>query len=251
MKKGGTTKQEQRKRIEQLIGFIVNFRYATRKQLETFIQLIMNLSYFRRLIDYVVRHGFVKVCYVPSFKTRIYYLTKKSKESICGKEAYIEQYHFEKRYAGINTFDHHNMLVDSYFLLKSHLDIKSWECEWVLRIGKSKGDKIPDGLMILPSDLRIAIEVETSYKTREAWKTVIELYRYDIEDVLTYHGVLVVAATRDDYAGIKTKLSSLDPDFCGEKFILSDLGMLELGMCFYQDKLIHLEEAFKLLEGVK
>ena len=247
MKKGRTTKQEQRKRIKQTAGFIFNFRYATRRQLETFMQLIMNLSYFRRLIDYTVRYGFVSVYYDPSFKTKIYYLTKKGKETMRGEEAYVKQYHFEKRHAGINTFDHHNLLVDTYFILKRKLDIKSWQCEWSLRIGKGRMDKIPDGLIVLPDGSRIALEVETSYKTLEAWKTVIELYRYDVEDTSTYHGVLVVAASRDDYEGIKTKLLTLDPELCGSKFILADLSMLESGKCFCHDKLIHLEEAIRLL----
>ena len=249
MKKGGTTKQEQRKRVKQLLGFIFKFRYATRKQLEVFIQLIMNLSYFRRLIDYVSRHNFVKTYYDSSFKTRIYYLTNKGKEFIRLDEAYIEDYHFEKRYAGMNTFEHHNMLVETYFLLKSHIDIEKWTCEWALRIGRDRRDKIPDGLIVFPGHLRIALEVETSYKSLDAWKTVVELYRYDVEDTSTYHGVLVIASARPDYEGIKDKLCNIDSELCDKKFILADLGMLELGMCFYHGKLLHLEEALKLLKG--
>lgn len=216
------------------------------------MQLIMNLSYFRRLIAYVLRYNFVKAYYDPSFKTKIYFLTKKGIEFIRLDEAYIEDYHFEKRYAGMNTFEHHNMIIEVYFLLINHLNIKTWKCEWVLRIGKDKGEKIPDGLIVLQGDIKIALEVETSYKSLDAWKTVVELYRYDVEDTSTYHGVLVVAPTRPDYEGIKDKLYNLDPELCSEKFILADLGMLELGMCFYQGKMTHIEEAIKLLkEGIE
>ena len=251
MKKGRLILEERDRRIRQLLRFIYTFRYVTRKQLDMFIRLNTNLVSSQWSIEHTVKQGFINAYYEPSFNAKIYYLTKKGKEFIRLNEAHIEHYHFEKRHAGINTFDHHNMLVDAYFFLKSHLDIKSWICEWSLRIGKDRKDKIPDGLVILPSGLRIALEAETSYKTLEAWKTVVELYSYDIEDAAIYQGVLIIAATRIDYDGIKTKLFSLDPDFCSKRFILSDLGMLELGMCFYQDKSIHLEEAFKLLGGIK
>jgi hypothetical protein len=41
-------------------------------------------------------------------------------------------------------------------------------------------------------------------------------------------------------------------EFCSRFLILADLGMLELGMCFYQGKMMHVEEAIKLLkEGIE
>ncbi len=248
MKAGRLTEEEKARRIRQLLGFIFKFRFATRKQLDKFIQITAGLSFPRRIIEASIKQGYIDYYFKASHRCNIYYLTKRGKEFIRLDEAYIDDYRFEKNYVGINTFDHHNMLVEAYFLLVSHLNIKTWKCEWVLRVDKGKGDKIPDGLIVLQDDTKIALEVETSYKSLDAWKTVVELYRYDVEDTSTYHGVLVVAHSRPDYEGIKDKLYNIDPELCDNKFILADLSMLELGTCFYHGKQMHLEEAVNLLE---
>lgn len=246
-KKGRLKLEERNRRINRLLRFVFTFRYATRKQLDMFIKFDTNLVSSQWSIERALKAGLIDDYYEPSFGKKIYYLTKKGREFIRFDEAHIKHYHFEKRYAGTNTFEHHNMLVETYFLLKSHLDIEKWMCEWVLRIGKDRRDKIPDGLIVLPGGLRIALEVETSYKSLDAWRTVVELYRYDVEDTSTYHGVLVVAPTRLDYEAIKDKLSNIDPELCDNKFILADLSMLELGRCFCHGQVMHLEEAAKLL----
>ena len=137
-------------------------------------------------------------------------------------------------------------------LLKSHLDIKEWVCEWDLRSGKRAGEKIPDGLITLAEGINVALEVETRYKTLGILKTFIKRYRYDIEKISRYHCLLVVASSRFNYDGLRMRLYNIAPEFCSKFLILADLGMLELGMCYYQSKLIHLEEAVKLLkEGVQ
>jgi len=247
MKKGRLIQKEQNQRIKFLLGFIFNFRYATLRQLHTFIQLIMNLSYSRRLVAYSLKNGYLNAYYEPSLKTKIYYLTQKGKDLLCSDEALIEHYHFEKSYAGLNTFVHHNILAEVYFLLKSHLDIREWLCEWVLRIGKKKKEKIPDALFILPDGTKIALEVETRYKKLAVLKNLVAMYRYDIEKISRYHAVLIVASSRLNFEGLKVRLLHLAPELCSKKFILTDVGMLEQGMCFYQNKLTHLEEAFGLL----
>ncbi len=247
MKKGRLIQEEQNQRNKLLLGFIFNFRYATLRQLHTFIQLIMNLSYSRRLIAYCLKYGYLNAYYEPSLKTKIYYLTQKAKDLLYSDEALIEHYHFEKSYAGLNTFVHHNILVEVYFLLKSHLNIREWLCEWVLRIGKKKKEKIPDALFILPDGTKIALEVETRYKKLAVLKNLVAMYRYDIEKISRYHAVLIVASSRLNFEGLKVRLLHLAPELCNRRFILTDIGMLEQGMCFYQDKLTHLEEAFGLL----
>jgi hypothetical protein len=108
MKKGRLIQEEQNQRIKFLLGFIFNFRYATLKQMHTFIQLIMNLSYSRRLIAYCLKYGYLNAYYELSLKTKIYYLTQKAKDLLYSDEALIEHYHFEKSYAGLNTFVHHS-----------------------------------------------------------------------------------------------------------------------------------------------
>ncbi len=247
MKRGRIMREEQIRRIKLLTGFVFNFRYATLRQLHTFIQLIMNQSYSRRLIAYCLKYGYLKVYCEPVFKTKIYYLTQKGKDLLYSDEALVEYYHFEKSLTGVNTFVHHNMLADVYFTLKTHLDIKDWLCEWVLRVGLKKYEKIPDALFIFPDGTKIALEVETRYKDLAALKCFASLYEYDIMEVSKYHAVLVVASSRLHYEGLKKRLLHIAPEFCGERFIFSDVGMLEQGMCFYQDKVIHLEEAIRLL----
>ena len=247
MRKGRLMQEEQNKRIRLLAGFMFNFRYATLSQIHTFIQLIMNLSYTRRLISYSLKNGYLNSYYEPTFKTKIYHLTKKGKDLLYSDEPLIEHYHFEKSLAGTNTFIHHNILVQVYFMLKSHLDIKEWVCEWVLRMGKKRREKIPDALMILPDGTKIALEAESRYKRLVVLKSLVTMYRYDIEKIARYSAVLIVADSRPHYEGLKKRLFNIAPEFCSRKFILSDIVMLEHGMCFYQGSSMHLEEAFILL----
>lgn len=251
MKRGRLTKEEQARRIKVLLIFIFTFRYATRKQLELYIQVVMNLSFTRWLIDYSIEQGFINAYYEPLFKTKIYYLSYKGRE-IIGNQAMVEHYHFEKAHAGLNTFVHHHNLIEAFIFLKSQLDIKEWVCEWDLRRGKRPGEKIPDGLITLADGLNIALEVETRYKTLGILKTFIKRYRYDIEKISRYHCLLIVASSRFNYNGLRIRLYNIAPEFCSKALILADLGMLELGMCYYQGKLMHIEEAIKLLkEGMQ
>ncbi|MBI4706865.1 MAG: replication-relaxation family protein [Candidatus Omnitrophica bacterium] len=247
MRKGRLTKEEQARRIKSLLIFIYTFRYATRNQLEMFIQVVMNLSFTRWLIDYSLNKGFINAYYESLFKTKIYYLTYKGREMICD-QAMVEHYYFEKAHAGLNTFIHHNNMIEAFMLLRSHLNIEEWVCEWDLRRGKRAGEKIPDGLIKLTEGINMALEVETRYKTLGILKTFIKRYRYDIEKISRYHCLLVVASSRFNYDGLRMRLYNIAPEFCSKALILADLGMLELGMCFYQGKLIHLEEAIKLLK---
>ena len=184
----------------------------------------------------------------PGFISKIYHLTRKGKALIKPEEPNIDRYHFEKRHAGINTFNHHNLVVESFFLLQKRLEIKNWICEWVLRINRHRRDKIPDGLVILHDDTKIALEAETSYKSRSAFKTVVTLYRYDIEKVSKYDVVLVVAQDAPNYENIKRKLYNISPEFCGRNFILTEVNMLRQNLCFYQDDLMFFKEAFRLLK---
>jgi len=247
MKRGRLTKEEQARRIKSLLIFIYIFRYATKKQLEMFIQVVMNLSFTRWLIDYSFSEGFINTYYEPLFKTKIYYLTYKGKEMICDQVT-VEHYYFEKSHAGLNTFIHHNNMVEAFMFLKSHLDIKEWVCEWDLRRGKRAGEKIPDGVITLTDGMNLALEVETRYKTLGILRSFVKRYRYDIEKISRYHCVLVIASSRFNYDGLRMRLYNLAPEFCSKALILADLGMLELGMCFYQNKIIHIEEAVKLLK---
>jgi len=248
MKKGRITKEEQARRFRLLLKFIFTFRYATRKQLDTFSKLIIGLKYPQWLVEYSIKQGLISEYKEPEFISKIYHLTREGKSLLKAEEPKISYYHFEKRHAGMNTFGHHNLLVESFFLLQKHREIKEWVCEWVLRINKHKRDKIPDGLLILQDGVNLALEVETSYKTKEAWKTVVTLYRYDIEKISRYDAVLIVAPDMLNYESIKTKLYKLAPEFCARNFILTEVNMLRQDLCFYQAKAMSLTEVFSLLK---
>lgn len=248
MQKGRITTEEQTRRFKLLLKFIFTFRYATRKQLDAFSKLIIGLKYAQWLVDYSITQGLITSYQEPVSRSKIYHLTRKGKKLIKPEEPKVSHYHFEKRHAGINTFGHHNLLVESYFLLQKQLEIKEWVCEWVLRIKKHKKDKIPDGLLILQNDTKIALEVETSYKTKEAWKTVVTLYHYDIEDISRYDAVLIVAQDKLGYESIKAKLYGINPNFCNRSFILTEVNMLKLGLCFYQQGVRPITEALSLLK---
>lgn len=247
MQKGRITKEEQARRFRLLLKFIFTFRYATRKQLDAFSKLIIGLKHPQWLVDYSIKQGLITSYREPVSRSKIYHLTRKGKKLIKIDEPKVSHYHFEKRHAGMNTFGHHNLLVESFFLLQKQLQIQEWVCEWVLRINKHKKDKIPDGLIILSGGAKIALETETSYKTKEAWRTIVTLYRYDIEKISKYDAVLVVADTSLNYESIKTKLYSINPKFCAGSFILTEINMLQQGLCFYQASTMTLLEALTLL----
>jgi len=246
--KGRITTEEQARRFNLLLKFIFTFRYATRKQLDAFSKLIIGLKHPQWLVDYSIKQGLITSYQEPVSRSKIYHLTRKGKKLIKNEEPKVSHYHFEKRHAGMNTFGHHNLLIESFFLLQKQLEIKEWICEWVLRINKHKKDKIPDGLLILSNGTNLALEVETSYKTKEAWKTVVTLYRYDIENISRYDAVLIIAQDSANYEGIKTKLYSIDPEFCNRSFILTEVSMLQQGMCFYQQGVRPITEALNLLK---
>ena len=247
MRRGRLTRAEQTQRFKQLAKFIFTFRYATRPQLDAFARIVMGIKYPQWLIEFTIERGFITEYKQQEFRSKIYHLTRKGKALIKPEEPNIDRYHFEKRHAGINTFIHHNLIVESFFLLQKRLEIKQWICEWVLRINTHKRDKIPDGLIMLQDDTKIALEVETSYKTKGSLGVWVTLYRYDIEKN-KYDVVLVVAQDMPTYESVKRKLYSLDQWFCGRSFIITEVNMLKENLCFYQDNLMALKEALRLLK---
>ena len=248
MKRGRLDKEEEVKRLKALAYFIFNFRYATLGQIHAFINLVMNLSYARRLVSYALKNGYLNRYYEPTIRTKIYHLTQKGKDLIYGIEPLAEHYRFEKSLTGLNTFIHHNILVQVYFMLKCHLEVKEWVCEWVLRINKKRHEKIPDALLVLPAGLKVAIEAESRYKKLAVLKSLVTMYRYDIEKAARYDAVLIVASSRLQYEGLKLRLFAISPEFFNERFLVTDIGLLEQGMCFHNGNSMHLEEAFGRLK---
>ena len=245
MRRGRLTRAEQTQRFKQLAKFIFTFRYATRPQLDTFARACVGLKYPQWLVEFTIEQGLITEYKQAEFRSKIYHLTRKGKALIKPEEPNIDRYHFEKRHAGVNTFIHHNLIVESFFLLQKRLEIKQWICEWVLRINTHKRDKIPDGLIILQDDIRIALEAETSYKTKGSLDVWVTLYSYDIEKVGKYDVVLVIAQDNRTHESIKTKLYSLNQWFCSRSFIITEVNMLKQNLCFYQNKSMTLQEAVK------
>ena len=247
MRKGRITKEEQKRRIKLLLRFIFTFRYATRKQLDMFIQTIMNMTYTRRLIAYSLIKGYLKACYESLYKTKIYYLAQKGTDFIDEEECLAKDYRFEKSCLGVNTYIQHNMIVGAYFQLKKHLVIKEWACAWILRIGEHRRALVPDSFIVLQFGTVIALEIETQSKKLSELKRMVDIYRYDIDKKSKYQAVLMIVEYKFDYEGIKKRLLHLAPEFCSRAFVLADLDMFNQGLCFYANEVRSLEEAFKLL----
>ncbi len=247
MNTGRITTNERERRIKLLLQFVFLFRYATKQQLFMFACLIIDISDPRRLIDYSIKNGFLSIYREPGLKVGIYHLAVNGKNLIYEQEVNIEYYHFDKRAAGINTFLHHNAVVDTYFLLNKHIAVKEWISEFTLRIDKHRREKIPDALILLEGGTKIALEVETSYKSYPVLKHLVDIYRYDITKISRYDAVLLITPAKDRLASIMHRLSNYAPDFCAGFFIFADLEMLKQGLCIYKNRQGGISEALKLL----
>lgn len=249
MKKGRITRLERERRLKLLLEFIFIFRYATRAQLLRFAEDIIKLSNARRLIEYSLKQELIKSYQESLFRTKIYYLTKAGKNLIYEQESLIEHYRFDKRYFGVNTYPVHNILIEAYFSLSKSFDIdpRNFLCEWILRIGRKKREKLSDALVVLPSGIKLAIEVETTFKKLTYFKKLIFYYRYDIEKICRYHAVLLVADNKFCLEAVKKKLFYLTSEFCSKAFILADPETLQLSRCFYQGEARGIKEAVNLL----
>ena len=148
----------------------------------------------------------------------------------------------------INTFHHQNAVVETYFWLNRYLEIKEWVSEWVLMVDKRNRKKIPDGELVIPGNIRLALEVETRYKRPLVLRGVIYRYRYDIEKIFRYEAVLFVVVSDSYLKGFMNRLSRIAPEFCASAFIFCSLKMLEQGECFYQGRSRSIKEAVSLLK---
>lgn len=254
MRKGRLTREEQVLRIKQLLEFVFIFRYATRPQLNLFAQTIMKIHYPQRLIEYTLKHGYLDRYYEPKFKTKIYFLTEKAKDRLFGDKPLIKHYGFEKTNIGENNFIEHSLLVDTYFRLNSYTEVnlKGWSCKWFLRrINEQTRGMIPSASFIIADSKKIAVEVVIQHKDIVSLRRMVTFYQHEVGDNLSYHAVLVVVDCTNQYEYLRRALFPIDPSFCSKAFILTELGMLEQGICFYQDKLRVTEEAFRLVGGIK
>jgi len=237
-----------------LLRFIFLFRYTTREQLFEFAKSRLKLSYQRWLIDYCLKQGFIASYHDPFFNLKVFHLTKKGIGFLSRYELFSRRYRFDHNKTGFNTFEHQKAVIESYFLLYKQLQIKEWVPEWVLKKDGKKRDKIPDGVIILHSGIRIALEMETWYKQHSAWMCVVYSYRREMAGRICdprYDAVLFIAYSSSNYEGIKNRLFRIKPEFCKRAFMLTDLILLERGECFYQDQIGQIEEALSLIYAAK
>ena len=250
MNKGRITKEEQEHRIGMLLKFIFTFRYAAREQLLKFAQNRLKLSNPRWLIDYATKQGFITTYHEPILRLKVYYLTQRGQGFLQRYEAFSNHYRFNNRHTGFNTFEHQKAVIESYFILYKQLDIKDWISEWVLRKKLNVKDKIPDAVILLHSGTKIALEVETFYKQRGEWMTIVYKYKREIDYTISesrYNAVLIIAYSNSNYEGIKNRLFYIKPEFSKIAFMLTDLTLLPRGECFYQDRVKQIKEALSLI----
>ena len=251
MGRGRITRVEQAYRIGMLLRVIFIFRYVTREQLLKFGQDRLKLSYPRWLIDYSVKQGFIAACREPALSLKAYYLTPRGKGFISKAEPFSSYYRFDHKSAGLNTFEHQKAVIESYFSIYKQLEIKEWIPEWVIRKDRKAKDKIPDGVIVASSGIKIALEVETWYKKKSAWEVVVYKYSREISYTMPEHSrydvVLIAAFSIYNYDGIKNRLFYIKPEFSKRAFIVTDLLSLDIGTCFYQGEYMTIKEALRLI----
>jgi len=254
MRKGRLTKQEQSLRFKLLLEHVFIFRYATRAQLDLFAQTAIKLRFPQRLIEYALKQGYLGRYYEPKFKTKIYFLTKKGVDFLYDDQPLIKHYSFEKGNIAENSFLEHNLLIDTYFLLNRYIEVslKKWQSGWLLRrLNKQRLGTVPDALFVITDSKKIAVETVIEHKGLASLRNIVTFYQSEIDKNYKYHAVLVVASCSNQYEYLKKNLPVIDHSFCSKAFILTEPGMLEDGCCLYQDKLRVIEEAFRLVGGIK
>lgn len=91
-----------------------------------------------------------------------------------------------------------------------------WIPEWVVKKMLLVKSKIPDGIIVLNSGIKIALEVETWYKQRGEWKSVVYNYSREIDYTFRgprYNTVLIVAYSISNYEGIRGRIFYVKPEF--------------------------------------
>lgn len=250
-KQHGITKEEHKRRVGLLLRFLFNFKYATFIEIQRFCIERIGLSFARMLLHSCMRKGYIAILQSRISTKKIYYLTAKGKTLINEVEILSGHYKFDSRCVGIGGMEHHSLITECYFLIHKYLEIVEWDCEWVSRIGKGKGRKLADGLAVLNTGVKLAVEAERTPKKLSRYKTIVTFYRHDIEKRNKYHGVVFVGEREWLYEKLKAVFALIEKEFCSKFFIFASLDMLKEGKCWYQDKEVLLKDAVKAIAEVK
>lgn len=196
-RKGGFTKEESLRRIGLFLEPVFIFRYCTSGQLMDIGKDVLGFLSVRWMIDYCVKKGYLGVYSDIDFGLKILYLTPagqaliKQRSQIGSgwpvekRDKIIARGRFDKRYANMINFRHHNLLVGSYLGLVKQFGVKTYISDWMLRTEEFKAKIIPDGIAECEG-LKIAVEAETLPRKLDRWKaTLARYYEYLIKGIAT------------------------------------------------------------------
>ncbi len=246
--RGGFKKEESLRRIRLFLEPVLMFKYCTREQLMGIGKEILGFLSVRWMVDYCVKTGYLAVYKDTDFGVDIFYLTPKAKvllkqkeEEVWPREKWEElvaRYSFDRRYANMINFRHHNLLVGGYLGLAKQVAIKTYTSDWMLRGGKFKIKLIPDAIVECEG-LKIAVEAETLSRKLERWKATIKKYQ-DYVAAGNVQGVLIIAGNNAIYENIRNRIffSSFGRrDFSMKTMMITTLEMLKEGKCFYHNQI--------------
>lgn len=249
-RKGGFTKEESLRRIGLFLEPVFIFRYCTRVQLMDIGKEVLGFLSVRWMIDYCVKKGYLRVHSDVDFGVKSLYLTPvgqaliKQRSQIGAdwpvekRDKLILRGRFDKRYANMINFRHHNLLVGGYLSLAKQFEIKTCISDWMLRANKFRVKIIPDSLVEFDG-LKIAVEAEALPRRLERWKTTIKKY-HEYIGAGNVQGVLIIAANSIIYETIRNRIFFAYPfyrNFSMKAIIITTLDMLKEGKCFYHNQI--------------
>src|SRR3989338_846751 len=245
---GRFNKEESLRRIKLFLEPVLIFKYCTRSQLMEIGKEILGFLAVRWMVDYYVETGYLAVHRDTDFGVDIFYLTPKSKVLLKQKEKegwmrekwekLVARYSFDRRYANMINFRHHNLLVGGYLGLAKQVAIKAYTSDWMLRGERFKAKIIPDAIVECEG-LKIAVEAEILPRKLELWKTTIKKY-HDYVAVGNVQGVLIIALNNAIYENIRNRIffaSLAHRNFSMRTMVITTLDMLKEGRCFYHNQI--------------
>lgn len=196
-RKGGFTKEESLRRIGLFLEPVFIFRYCTRIQLMDIGKDVLGFLSVRWMIDYCVKKGYLGVHSDVDFGLKILYLRPGGQALIKQRsqigvdwpvekrDKLISRGRFDKRYANIINFRHHNLLVGGYLSLAKQFGVKTYISDWMLKADEFKAKIIPDGIVECDG-LKIAVEAEALPRKLDRWKmTLGRYYKYLRKGIIT------------------------------------------------------------------
>ncbi len=241
--KGRKIKEERRKNIKEVLKFVFIFRFAFHGELHRFVIKILKLSHSQRLIEACIKEGYVLKSDLSDdakqmvlYRKKFYYLTKKGVEQL-DDSVPKEIYTFRKdRHINLKVVPHNGYVIEAYFFLIQKFNNAVWISEWIMRNNVKRRVRLPDGILVVDDKVKIAVEVEKTYKTEREWKEILSRYRRNIRNS-SCHGVLIVAMD-NVFEGIKKQVHKEDKNFPNQHiFLTSFKGLAKNRLLCYENVL--------------